>query len=73
MAYQITQLVIIIMAEDNASKKLSNGLPVGPILPSVIPRIVAKTTRPKIFIPGVSSLDMSHVVISSDKKKIILR
>ena len=68
--HQITQLVMIIIAAERASKKFNKGLPLGPIFPSVIPNTVAKTTRPRIFIPGVSSPLISHVSTASVKIQV---
>lgn len=52
LTYQTTQLVIIIMAVERVSKKLSKGFPFSPILPRVMPSTVENTTRPRIFVPG---------------------
>lgn len=48
--YQMTQFVMTIMASDKASKKLSRGFPDSPILAMVIPKIMLKMTRPKVFV-----------------------
>ena len=46
----MTQDVIIIVASLSETKKFSKGLPLGPIRPSVMPKTVEKTTRPKMLV-----------------------
>lgn len=56
------------MALDKASKKLRRGFPDSPILPRVIPKTVAKTTRPRILVPLSVDGTIFHVYLSSAKK-----
>lgn len=55
LSYQITQLVMTIIASLMDSKTLSRGFPSSPIRPMAIPRMTANTTRPSTLEPSVNS------------------
>lgn len=67
--YQMTQLVMIIIASDKVSKKSNNGLPLLPIFPKVIPRTMLNTTNPRTFVAFAYSL---FILYSSSGTKIII-
>lgn len=67
-SYQITQLVINIMAPDSDSKKFNNGLACGPILPRAMPNTVANTTRPRILVPDTSFSTISQSSIGANNR-----
>ena len=46
----MTHPVIIITASLSDTKKLRSGLPFGPMRPSVMPKTVEKTTRPRMLV-----------------------
>lgn len=58
--YQMTQFVMTIIASDRALKKCNNGLPGSPILATVIPKIMLKITRPKVFALVETPVEMSQ-------------
>ena len=51
----MTHVVIVIIASAMQVKKLSRGLPFSPNVASAMPRMMAKTTNPRIFEPLVHS------------------
>lgn len=51
-AYQMTHLVMIIIASLNDTKKSWMGLPFSRIFPMVAPKTTLNMTRPKTFIPS---------------------
>lgn len=69
-SYQMTQLVIIIVASDNAVKKSNKAFPLSPILPSVIPKTIPKTTNPRVLVPSVYACEISQFSIAISKKAI---
>lgn len=66
--YQITQFVMIIIADERVSKNRSNGRPSGPIFPRVIPRTVEKTTRPRMFVPSAYSCSIFQFKMLAEVK-----
>lgn len=66
----MTQLVIIIVASDNAVKKSNKAFPDSPILPSVIPKTILKTTNPRILVPSVYTCEISQFSTGISRKAI---
>ena len=54
----------IITASLSAEKKDVRGLALGPILPSIIPKMIENTAKPRIFIPPVGLVPTPTGIVS---------